>query len=66
MSNAEELVHRVAPVIVDDDVVRCHGVKSIGLGHPVVYIQLNKVDPTEPSACKWCGLQYVRNPHLNH
>jgi NADH dehydrogenase (ubiquinone) Fe-S protein 6 len=66
LSDAEEWVHKIPPIIVDDDIVRCGGVKTVGLGHPVVYLQLNKRDPTEPEVCKWCGLRYLRNPHLNH
>jgi uncharacterized Zn-finger protein len=65
-SNAEELVHRVAPIVVDDDVVRCFGTNAVGLGHPVEYIQLNKVDPHKPAVCKWCGLRFIRNPALGH
>jgi NADH dehydrogenase (ubiquinone) Fe-S protein 6 len=66
MTDAEEWVHKIPPIIVNDDVVRCGGVKATGLGHPIVYLQLNKRDPTEPETCKWCGLRYLRNPHLNH
>lgn len=40
------------PIIVDDDVVRCRGVKTQGLGHPLVYIQLNKRITNEPEICK--------------
>lgn len=65
-SNAEELVHRVAPIVVDDDVVRCFGVNAVGIGHPVEYIQLNKKDPHKPAVCKWCGLRFIRNPALGH
>lgn len=66
LSDAEEWVHKIPPIIVNDDVVRCGGVKATGLGHPIVYLQLKKRNPNEPETCKWCGLRYVRNPHLNH
>lgn len=66
LSDAEERLFKVPPIVVDDDVVRCGGVRSTGLGHPIVYIQLNTRDPTKPAMCKWCGLRYVRNPELNH
>jgi len=66
LSDAEELLHRIPTIIVDDDVVRCSGLKTMGLGHPVVYLQLNKKDPSKPEKCKWCGLYYKKNPALNH
>ena len=65
LTNAEEWVHKVPPIVVNDDVVRCAGVQALGLGHPIVYLQLNKKDPTKPEVCKWCGLRYVRNPDLH-
>ena len=33
------------------------------MGHPVEYIQLNKVNPKEPSTCLYCGLRFVRKAH---
>jgi uncharacterized Zn-finger protein len=66
MSNAEELVNSVPVIEVFDDVVRCMGGASPGMGHPTVYIQLNTRDPTSPVRCKWCGLRYVRAAALNH
>jgi len=66
LSNAEEWVHKIPPIVVDDDVVRCSGVQTMGMGHPVVYIQLNKKDPSKPEMCKWCSLRYVKNPALAH
>mmetsp|Transcript_33890 Transcript_33890/g.59074 ORF Transcript_33890/g.59074 Transcript_33890/m.59074 type:complete len:108 (-) Transcript_33890:480-803(-) len=65
-SNAEELVHRVAPIVVDDDVVRCFGTSAVGIGHPVEYIQLNTTEPHKPAVCKWCSLRFIRNPALGH
>src|SRR4051812_25696851 len=66
LTNAEEWVHKIAPIIVDDDVVRCGGVKARGLGHPVVYIKLDKRKQGTPEPCKWCGLRYQKNPNLIH
>lgn len=66
LSNAEELVHKVPVITVDDDVVRCTGVAGTGLGHPVEYIQLKLRNPHHHATCKWCGLRYQRNPKLGH
>ena len=30
------------------------------LGHPLEYIRLSKVDPTEPAVCKYCGLRFIK------
>ena len=40
-TNAEELIHRVPVIEVDDDVVLCHGVGELAWGHPIEYITLN-------------------------
>ncbi|CAG9328961.1 unnamed protein product [Blepharisma stoltei] len=66
LSNGEEWVHKIPPIIVDDDVVRCGGVKTVGLGHPVVYIKLDKRKQGQVEKCKWCGLRYQKNPALIH
>ncbi|CAG9336133.1 unnamed protein product [Blepharisma stoltei] len=65
LTNGEEWIWKMSPILVDDDIVRCTGVKTIGLGHPMVYILLNKVEQNEPEVCKWCGLRYRKNPLLN-
>jgi NADH dehydrogenase (ubiquinone) Fe-S protein 6 len=36
------------------------------LGHPLEYIQLNKINSSEPTPCKYCGLRFVRKPHHHH
>lgn len=66
LTDAEEWLHKIAPIIVDDDIVRCAGVKAKGLGHPIVYIKLDKKTQGEPEKCKWCGLRYQKNPALIH
>ena len=57
-SNAEELISLVPVVMSDKSVVRCIGVESKGLGHPVSYIRLDKRHNHTPATCKWCGLRY--------
>ena len=52
------------PVIeVDGTLAVCEG-GSGGLGHPIQYIQLNRVNP-EPAVCKYCGLRYKMGKRLN-
>ena len=49
------------PIIyVKGNVARCAGVQELGLGHPVQYIQLNRVRPGTAAVCKWCGLRYAK------
>jgi len=33
------------------------------LGHPIEYIQLNKVNANEPETCKYCGLRFIQKQH---
>ena len=60
-SNSETLINEVPPIKVKGDVAMCDGGGG-PLGHPLEYIQLNKVDPTEPSICGYCGLRFIRDP----
>ena len=30
------------------------------LGHPIEYLQLNKVKENEPETCKYCGLRFIK------
>ena len=47
------------PIVqVPGNVARCTGVNELGLGHPVQYIQLNRVNVYSPAVCKWCGLRF--------
>jgi len=55
----EEFIAAVPVMEVDADRVACNG-GDTGLGHPVEYIQLNKVDLNEPATCKYCGLRFIR------
>ena len=61
-SNAEKLINEVPPIKVDANVAMCDGGGG-PLGHPLTYIELNKVDPTEPAICPYCGLRFIRDGH---
>lgn len=65
-TNAEELIYKVPPIEVDDDVAMCAGVNEFYYGHPVEYIQLNTRNPEKPNICKYCGLRYVKKKHGDH
>lgn len=62
-SNAQELVTRIPPIEVDDDVALCLGVGESHYGHPAEFIQLNTRRPEIPNVCKYCGLRYVMKQH---
>jgi hypothetical protein len=32
----------------------------LGMGHPVVYYNLNTIQKDHAVVCKWCGLKYMR------
>lgn len=36
------------------------------MGHPLVYLQLNKVRPDQPTTCGYCGIRYVRAHGSHH
>jgi len=57
---AQELVHRVPPRVVDALAVECDGGGG-PLGHPKVFINLNR--PT-PQPCGYCGLRFVSSHPL--
>ena len=38
----------------------CDVVGGGAMGHPVEYIQLNKIKLSEPEVCKYCGLRFVQ------
>ena len=49
------------PVIkIAGDACTCNGGGG-ALGHPIEYICLNKVNPKEPSVCKYCGLRFIKD-----
>ena len=64
-SDAEELIAKVPVIKVKGNLATCNGGGG-ALGHPIEYITLNKVDLTEPTECKYCGLRYVRDPAYGH
>jgi|GEM_PF-1440413 len=61
-SNAEELIAKSPVVEVDGTLAICDGGGG-SLGHPLIYMQLNKVDMTTPVTCTYCGIRYVGKPH---
>jgi NADH dehydrogenase (ubiquinone) Fe-S protein 6 len=48
---------------VADRVAVCEG-GSGALGHPIQYIQLDRVNPA-PAVCKYCGLRYKMAKRYN-
>ena len=64
-SNAEELIDQVPVIKVKGNLATCNGGGG-ALGHPIEYITLNKIDPSQPTECKYCGLRYVRDPAYGH
>ena len=62
-TNAEELIHKIPVIEVDDDTALCTGVGEMHWGHPIQFIALNTRNPKEPNTCKYCGLQYVKKAH---
>jgi len=66
--SALEYISAVPPIEVDGTMAVCFGGSDIpALGHPAEYIQLNKVDVSQPETCKYCGLRYVmKHDHGHH
>ena len=64
-SNAEELIDQVPVIKVKGNLATCNGGGG-ALGHPIEYITLNKIDPSQPTECKYCGLRYVRDASYGH
>ena len=60
-SNAEELIAQQDVIVVHGNVALCDGGGG-SLGHPLEYIQLDKVNREEPAVCKYCGLRFVMAP----
>ena len=58
----EQFINAIPPIEVDGDKAMCDGGDE-GLGHPIEFIQLNKVHPDKPETCKYCGLRYIQKPH---
>lgn len=47
------MIAEVPVTLVDSDTVACWGGPDLTItnGHPIVYIRMNKVDPTQPETC---------------
>lgn len=54
-----DLIAKVKPIEVSSFVARCVGGVEPALGHPVMFLQLNRKNPGTPETCKYCGLRYV-------
>jgi uncharacterized Zn-finger protein len=57
-----EYIAMVPPIEVDASTAICDGGPG---GHPVVYLQLNRINPNEPATCKYCGLRFIKK-HAKH
>ncbi len=60
---AINLVHEVPPIEVNGNHVYCDGGGHPGLGHPKVYINLDKPGY---HTCGYCGLRYVMAAQTDH
>ncbi len=60
----QEMIHEIPPIVVDGWTAVCDGGDPY-LGHPVIYMQLNKTDPQKPETCKYCGLKFI-SKHAGH
>ena len=38
------------------------GGTNANIGHPTVYVQLNRKNPGEAASCVYCGLRYAHDP----
>eukprot|EP00123_Amoebidium_parasiticum_P012463 comp21371_c1_seq1/m.29376 comp21371_c1_seq1/g.29376 ORF comp21371_c1_seq1/g.29376 comp21371_c1_seq1/m.29376 type:complete len:113 (-) comp21371_c1_seq1:103-441(-) len=56
---AIELISNVVPIEVDGHTAACDGGGG-ALGHPKVFINLDK---SEPQSCGYCGLRFVQKHH---
>ena len=62
-TNSEKLIALQEPIVVDGHVAVCDGGGG-ALGHPIEFIQLNRVNPKTPEVCTYCGLRFVEgNAH---
>jgi uncharacterized Zn-finger protein len=55
-----EYIASIPPIEVDGNTAVCDGGGIPALGHPIEYIQLNKVDANAPETCKYCGLRFIQ------
>eukprot|EP00276_Gloeochaete_wittrockiana_P019794 CAMPEP_0184345752 /NCGR_PEP_ID=MMETSP1089-20130417/14129_1 /TAXON_ID=38269 ORGANISM="Gloeochaete wittrockiana, Strain SAG46.84" /NCGR_SAMPLE_ID=MMETSP1089 /ASSEMBLY_ACC=CAM_ASM_000445 /LENGTH=124 /DNA_ID=CAMNT_0026676181 /DNA_START=20 /DNA_END=394 /DNA_ORIENTATION=- len=61
--SAMDLVNKIPPLEVTTDRISCDGGGG-ALGHPKVYICLEKVNEVE--TCGYCGLRFVNVGHGHH
>lgn len=59
------MVKEVPVIEVDGYLAACEGGGG-ALGHPLEYIQLDKVLDDKPVACVYCGLRYKSKGHHHH
>ena len=57
-TNSEKLIALQEPIVVDGYVAVCDGGGG-ALGHPIEFIQLNRVNEKTPEICTYCGLRFV-------
>ena len=59
-SNAEAMIKSFTeePIVVDAHVAVCDGGGG-ALGHPIEFLQLNRVNEKTPETCTYCGLKFV-------
>eukprot|EP00128_Syssomonas_multiformis_P005639 Colp12_sorted_trinity150504_noHs@12908 len=60
---AQEILAQIPPKEVTSRVVACDGGPNQALGHPKIFINLDKPGPR---ACNYCGLRYVRKADHHH
>jgi uncharacterized Zn-finger protein len=53
---AEELIHEVPPKVIHGSSAACDGGGG-ALGHPLIYINLDKPGPHD---CGYCGLRFIK------
>ena len=58
---AKDLIAMVEPIIVDSDTVMCCGGDAPELGHPQVFINLERPGK---NACGYCGQTFIWRKHL--
>eukprot|EP00461_Guttulinopsis_vulgaris_P000342 UN00342 len=59
---SEEFCAKFGIIPVKGDVAHCVGTPDGP--HPQEFIQVFNANPTKPSACKYCGLQYIKQEYI--
>ncbi|EGC30033.1 hypothetical protein DICPUDRAFT_42045 [Dictyostelium purpureum] len=62
VESAENLIHQVKPIEVQDSKIGCDGGNG-PLGHPMVYINL---EGNTPQSCGYCGLRFIQKHGHHH